>query len=877
MKLIKCHIDGFGKFNNVSFDFSDGCNSFCQENGWGKTTLSMFIKVMLYGFDNEKKQDITVNERAHYKPWTGEVYGGKLVIEVSGSQYTIMRQFGKKSSEDLLSVHDETNNTETSIFGENIGETLFKINSESFARTVFISEGMCGTVVDSSIGAKLGNVSGAMDDLEGYNKAIQILDKGMQSYKARGKKGSINVADTRMTEISSECKEKPVLLGKNQELEQYIHDNNERIKDFKQRLDAISEIISEESKQKNKRVLKQKYDQLIKNLAERETILADQKRLFPNGIPKQDVLTEYMNICSELDVLAGKSSSYILSDEEKKSLSDLELYFAKQSTSEAQISDWKNDIADIISLNEKIETMDMPRHQRDRLDELSSKYESNCPDISYIDGLQKQLSESTDKKQEIKQKQFILEEKQKDIDEKNDNNKKAVKKTKIACLLIAIFLIILSVTLFSLNINIFISIGAIAVAVIFIIVVLFKKPKIIKDDEILELSDDIAQMQTDIDDINENVYSFCTEYGSDTLESAYALMKIRDEIVEYKKLLEYQNDNSIMIQKEKLSDMVGVLSEKLGLYEVSKVDNYHDFYNIVNNIEKNHYRYASLKDKAEKAYESEKYKNEKSSKLSAFLVSNGFTENDDASMSLQIMNKRLSSYESALSEYEKALKDKELFENENPDYEDIYNMNISSEDVDIEALDTERIQLEENIDILKHSNINYQNQLDQLLERLDELELLEQEYEYLQEKKVDDQKEYDILAKTKDYLEKSKQSFVNKYTGPVKQGFDKYYKALKNEDADNYYLDADMKLSVDVAGFRRKQELLSKGQQDLAGICMRMALVDAMFTDEKPFVIFDDPFANLDTEIVNKGKELLNNMASEYQIIYFTCHESRVS
>ena len=39
---------------------------------------------------------------------------------------------------------------------------------------------------------------------------------------------------------------------------------------------------------------------------------------------------------------------------------------------------------------------------------------------------------------------------------------------------------------------------------------------------------------------------------------------------------------------------------------------------------------------------------------------------------------------------------------------------------------------------------------------------------------------------------------------------------------------------------------LSAGKQDLVGICMRMALVEAMYKEEKPFLIFDDPFVNLD-------------------------------
>ena len=60
MKLIKCHIENFGKLSDFTYDFTDGCNTVCEENGWGKSTLAAFLRVMLFGFRNEGK-------RTHWK------------------------------------------------------------------------------------------------------------------------------------------------------------------------------------------------------------------------------------------------------------------------------------------------------------------------------------------------------------------------------------------------------------------------------------------------------------------------------------------------------------------------------------------------------------------------------------------------------------------------------------------------------------------------------------------------------------------------------------------------------------------------------------------------------------------------------------------
>ena len=62
----------------------------------------------------------------------------------------------------------------------------------------------------------------------------------------------------------------------------------------------------------------------------------------------------------------------------------------------------------------------------------------------------------------------------------------------------------------------------------------------------------------------------------------------------------------------------------------------------------------------------------------------------------------------------------------------------------------------------------------------------------------------------------------------------------------------------------------------MIGICMRFALLDVMYKQEKPMIIMDDPFVNLDANHLEGAKEFLKSVAGEYQILYFTCHEDRM-
>ena len=76
-------------------------------------------------------------------------------------------------------------------------------------------------------------------------------------------------------------------------------------------------------------------------------------------------------------------------------------------------------------------------------------------------------------------------------------------------------------------------------------------------------------------------------------------------------------------------------------------------------------------------------------------------------------------------------------------------------------------------------------------------------------------------------------------------------------------------------GMERSEKHLSAGQRSICAFCFRMALIENMYTDEKPFLILDDPFVNLDQKHLDRVKVILKKISENLQIIYFTCHESR--
>ena len=169
----------------------------------------------------------------------------------------------------------------------------------------------------------------------------------------------------------------------------------------------------------------------------------------------------------------------------------------------------------------------------------------------------------------------------------------------------------------------------------------------------------------------------------------------------------------------------------------------------------------------------------------------------------------------------------------------------------------------------------YDRQLDKYYEQLDEISANEIDYADMKEKYEKTNIKYKRIALTKELLEEAKNNMTAKYMEPLQNGFSKYYKLLAGVDADNYQLDVNSNITVNEKGMRRDVKFLSAGYKDLIYICMRMAFIDVMYEKQKPFIVFDDPFVNLDDEKTKYAMGFMKELEKEYQIIYFTCNNSR--
>ena len=153
--------------------------------------------------------------------------------------------------------------------------------------------------------------------------------------------------------------------------------------------------------------------------------------------------------------------------------------------------------------------------------------------------------------------------------------------------------------------------------------------------------------------------------------------------------------------------------------------------------------------------------------------------------------------------------------------------------------------------------------------------LYENELINLKEKAQEISKQVEVFDLVKTFLENANETLTQKYISPMTQNFLVYLNKLLGAELGKISIDSNMNLTFEQKGSARSKKYLSAGMRDVVDLCMRFALVDSIFPNEKPTIVLDDPFVNLDDKNTKRGLELLENISKDRQIVYFACHSSR--
>lgn len=175
--------------------------------------------------------------------------------------------------------------------------------------------------------------------------------------------------------------------------------------------------------------------------------------------------------------------------------------------------------------------------------------------------------------------------------------------------------------------------------------------------------------------------------------------------------------------------------------------------------------------------------------------------------------------------------------------------------------------------------------------RIKRISTIQEEHEELTKKFVVLKDRYETISAAAYFLNKAKIQFSSRYMNPIKHSFDFYYNMLsyhtkpllRKEEREinggiysrDLVLDANLNINLENNGSFKSVDFLSAGHRDLVALCQRLAVIDAMYSNEKPLIILDDPFVNLDDAKMQGAFSFLKEISGRYQILYLTCSNSR--
>ena len=192
----------------------------------------------------------------------------------------------------------------------------------------------------------------------------------------------------------------------------------------------------------------------------------------------------------------------------------------------------------------------------------------------------------------------------------------------------------------------------------------------------------------------------------------------------------------------------------------------------------------------------------------------------------------------------------------------------SESDFSLLKLESRNKEIKAEISALERQIIRIETEIESLDEKLFELNDNEKSLaEY--------QNQLFILEAARDALVKSEENLKNKYNDPIKANFDKYADVIKEATGAKIILDDKYNVYFEAMGEQQSYKHFSQGERSMLAFCFKMALLDSLYEERKPFVLLDDPFISLDSENMSKMAKIIKEISKDRQIIYFCCHESR--
>jgi DNA repair exonuclease SbcCD ATPase subunit len=807
MIIKKIHIAGFGKLVDYEKSFNDGLNTIKEDNGFGKSTIAMFITAMLYGLEGTMQFKAPEKPRVKFAPWSGGAFGGYMEFFDGKKSYRVERSFGKRASEDTFLLIDLNTGTPSSDYSADLGKELFGIDDDGFERTVFLSErNIFGKNENPTIAAKLSNITYADGDIGGFDKAIALLDKERKDLQKRGGAGEIR-------DIKDEIYRTEADIAAAEYAGKLVEEHERRLTAIAQQIsDTKARIATVESEQKAQSLLMQKaslaenYKKMTDALLDDEAKARHTESYFGGRVPDAE----------ELDGVRASLTEIARCEAEIKRLEAA----SKQSTDTTftRAIPTQEDILGIRSLGK-------------RLMGLQVKAENVAPKPT---------------------SPFIQLPERERISELARGKRGGIKKSCL--LLIAIGLVLCAAWLLAFVIEgpLPTVLGIIGIATTALGAALTVKGLKTKqnDDGIREYVTEClgkypinARCSTASENLGELLRMLESHEADMRIYNGY-FDKLSEEL-SYTAEIEADLRELISRFAEPEEDLVEQSSKMVNSYSVCA---------------------SERRNAADAAAECRAYEArlaELRLRVSEFMSrypTDSFDEicklaGDYAFLTHSIEIRRAQADDFARSN---GITTDGILQESSISGDNLANKALLLND-ELIAKEREGAALASE---LRAQQEKYEH-IDEYRERLSELN----------DKVLRAEEKLETVKKTMEMLERAKEQLCARYLDRVRQGFDKYTNQM--DSAGVFTVDTSFTVTKNDFGKSRPQEAYSRGTRDLYSLAIRLAITDAIFENDLPPVILDDPFTAFDDTHLKKAQAAVKALAKDRQIIYLTCASSR--
>ena len=670
------------------------------------------------------------------------------------------------------------------------------------------------------------------------------------------------------------------------------------------------------------------------NLTDSQDIVRQYQPLFSSIQPSESEIAEKKAIAVNLVATKAKLNEAVMSQEDKAELADLESFFENGVPTPQTLEACAEAIGNLSQLQAKQNNMSLSEDERYSLESLKQRFAQGLPSNSVFSKINNSVEELRDLKSRNKALQQTISASNAKSDKKQGNGLKA------ALIVIGLLCMVAGAVVFAFVDSMVVCAALVVVGVALVISAFIfggRKGASATSDSQTVFQNEMNNNEERIGQLEASIKEFIAQYkGNPNVDEKLAIEEIARDAWKYQSLLEKQ---SRVQQFEDFSttETKGLEEKIVGFLDPYFDKPFSDYSARLQQVRMNLNRLISLRSQKESisskakqlADEYKKGKESLDSYLSQFSIS--VVEDDTYSSVLSTLENQYAKYKSAkgilknasveFQERSESLRNAtsliDSFAKKykvsasvlTPEYVNAAYLDLANVKRNEDALNKVRLSVDDFIgnhgkppyetkallsnseseDLqsslrildkrskdLRSSLATYEIELSEAKRCADKGIELEDEYETLIEERKNLRHRVELLEKTISYLQKSQKELSASYIGPLEQYFKSYADKFSNVSGLNVMMDQELGVSVNYHGSYKELSYFSAGYNDMFDLCMRMALVDALFEGERPFVIMDDPFVNLDDEHTKEALEFLMAVSKDKQVVYLVCNSSRM-